>query len=309
MISRAVTISGVLSVIVHVGAIAAMTGGQDIAIAGAVPAPARLGNSFQDIVAGSAVSAPVSTLKGPVPAVEAAVLAPILPSPATRLTRSLITDDVVSDATTLTAVIPLTLSGRTIPATIAPQNPLVPVAPVPTTQTITGVEPVNASAASAETTRPRPRPVPQEGVPAPRPQQQAGESVADRSAHAATAPGAAETERRGVSEGTETGVSDDAGGNTGTAKDAGNADASNYPGQVMRKINRTRKPHVGVQGTAIVGFEIASDGNLVGVHILQSSGESGIDQAALDHLRRAAPFPAPPSGAQRRFQVEYISRG
>jgi protein TonB len=77
----------------------------------------------------------------------------------------------------------------------------------------------------------------------------------------------------------------------------------------MRKISRTRKPKVGARGTAVVGFEIAASGALASVRILRSSGHEALDAAATDHLRRAAPFPAPPAGAQRRFQIVYESRG
>ncbi len=123
---------------------------------------------------------------------------------------------------------------------------------------------------------------------------------------------AAEAERRGVADGEGTGPSNDAGGGDGRASDAGSASAATYPGTVMRKISRTRKPHVGVRGSAVVGFAIAADGSLSGVQILRFSGEDANDRAALDHLRRAAPFPAPPAPparAERRFQVEYVSRG
>ncbi len=305
-------ICAVLSVMAHMGGAIVATDAPDIEMAGAAPAPARLGNSFQDIAAGSAtaVSAPhaeeaLFVVENSVVAANAMVevLPPVTPNWATTPTAK--------DNSSVTPVVP---DARTDPieaTNILPQTPLTAAVPTTPTALLTGEEPVIVGAATADTIRPRPRPRPAEVVPealsTPKPDKETDDT--SRAGPPASSPGAAETERRGVAEGGEAGVSNDAGDATGTATEAGNAAASNYPGAIMRMINRTRKPRVGVQGTAIVGFEIRSDGGLASVTILSSSGEAAIDQAALDHLRRAAPFPAPPSGADRRFQVEYVSRG
>lgn len=119
---------------------------------------------------------------------------------------------------------------------------------------------------------------------------------------------AALPERRGVADGAEVAEATVPTTEAGNSAEAGNAAATNYPGAVMRKISRTRKPRVGMRGTAIVGFEVAGNGGLAGVQVLQSSGAAEIDAAAVEHLRRAAPFPPPPAGAERRFQVAYDSR-
>lgn len=119
---------------------------------------------------------------------------------------------------------------------------------------------------------------------------------------------AALPERRGVADGAEAAKATVPTTEAGNSAEAGNAAATNYPGAVMRKISRTRKPRVGMRGTAIVGFEVAGNGGLAGVQVLQSSGAAEIDAAAVEHLRRAAPFPPPPAGAERRFQVAYDSR-
>ncbi|MEM9240256.1 MAG: energy transducer TonB [Pseudomonadota bacterium] len=97
--------------------------------------------------------------------------------------------------------------------------------------------------------------------------------------------------------------------NTGRSTTAGNAAASNYPGQVMRKLNRVPKPRVGSRGTVVVNFVIAASGGLSGVSVVRSSGSARLDQAALQVVRRAAPFPRPPAGAKRSFQISIKGQG
>lgn len=289
MMSRSAMLCAALSVIVHLGGLAVAMDGQEITVAGGAAGPARLGNSFQDIAAGSAVSAPQPIALQPVPAAAVPVAVPNRAAP--------VADPVDPDPVAFHAT----------PTVVAAVTP---------TQTIAGIAPVNALVASQDTVRPRPRPEPE---PQPQRPTSAADSVAPTVAPRpegaaatpppAASPGPAEAERRGVTEGIAQGASDTGDAGKAASADAGNAAASNYPGAVMRKINRTRKPRVGARGTAIVGFEIAPDGGLVAVQLLRSSGEAAVDAAALDHLRRAAPFPAPPAGATRRFQVEYVSRG
>lgn len=50
-------------------------------------------------------------------------------------------------------------------------------------------------------------------------------------------------------------------------------------------------------GRVVVGFRISRSGELLGASIARSSGNAAIDRAALDCVRRAGPFPAPPRGA------------
>jgi len=84
---------------------------------------------------------------------------------------------------------------------------------------------------------------------------------------------------------------------------AGNAAASNYPGKVYSRIARTRRKNAGGTGTARVSFSISSGGGLAGVRLASSSGNSRVDSAAVAHVKRAAPFPKPPAGAQRSFVI------
>ena len=108
--------------------------------------------------------------------------------------------------------------------------------------------------------------------------------------------------RAGAAEGTAARPAPRATGSAGAAQ-AGNAAASNYPGQVMRKVQRARRPRVVDRGVATVSFRIASNGGLSAVSVARSSGSRDLDNAAMQLIRRAAPFPVPPPGAQRFFSI------
>ena len=88
----------------------------------------------------------------------------------------------------------------------------------------------------------------------------------------------------------------------------GQAAAANYPGAVLRQITRLRPPRAAARGTVMVSFAIDGSGALADVAVAQSSGSGALDQMALDHIRRAAPFPPPPAGAQTRFSFEFVGR-
>ncbi|MET4104380.1 protein TonB [Roseovarius sp. MBR-78] len=88
----------------------------------------------------------------------------------------------------------------------------------------------------------------------------------------------------------------------------GNAAVSNYPGLVMRHLARVPRPRADTRGAALVQFTIAEGGALASVDLTRSSGSDRFDRAALDIVRRAAPFPAPPRAAQRRFSVQIKGR-
>ncbi|WP_335754296.1 cell envelope integrity protein TolA [Sulfitobacter sp.] len=93
-----------------------------------------------------------------------------------------------------------------------------------------------------------------------------------------------------------------------TSAKSGNAAASNYPGQVMRRISRVRKPRVNSRGTVTIAFSISSGGSLSRVSVARSSGSAALDKAALRVVQKAAPFPKPPSGAKRQFSIRIKGR-
>lgn len=140
-------------------------------------------------------------------------------------------------------------------------------------------------------------------APKPPPPQQA-KSSAPQAARTRAARGQSSTNSRaGESTGSKTATAITT-GNGGRSEAAGNAAASNYRGKVMRRLSRVRKPRVGTRGTATVSFTIAANGALAKLGLARSSGSERLDQAALQVIRRAAPFPKPPPGARRSFSIQ-----
>jgi periplasmic protein TonB len=85
---------------------------------------------------------------------------------------------------------------------------------------------------------------------------------------------------------------------------SGNAAVSNYPGQVVSKLRRSlRYPREAqrarMRGEVRVSFTVASNGSVSGIRVVSSSGSPILDQAAIETVQRAAPFPAIPADAGR----------
>ena len=82
----------------------------------------------------------------------------------------------------------------------------------------------------------------------------------------------------------------------------GNAAVSNYPGLVAGKLRRSlRYPSQAkrqrLRGEVHVSFVVSKQGSAGSVRIARSSGNAILDSAALETVRRAAPFPAIPDAA------------
>lgn len=84
--------------------------------------------------------------------------------------------------------------------------------------------------------------------------------------------------------------------------------AAAYPNVVMRRISRVRRQNTRIRGVAVVAFRIGSGGQLTSVSVGRSSGSAELDRIAINHVRRAAPFPPPPSGARTSFSVQIQGR-
>ncbi|HWU65236.1 MAG TPA: TonB family protein [Ensifer sp.] len=84
----------------------------------------------------------------------------------------------------------------------------------------------------------------------------------------------------------------------------GNAAVSNYPGKVAAKLRRALKypksAVAGSRGETQVAFTVQSDGSATGIRVVSSSGSPALDQAAVEAVRRASPFPPIPAEAGRR---------
>lgn len=90
----------------------------------------------------------------------------------------------------------------------------------------------------------------------------------------------------------------------GNQSAAGNAAVTNYPGKVRGKIGRaagriSRSVRASANNDVQVAFTVSANGALGGLRIARSSGSAALDKAALDAVRRAAPFPPIPDGAGR----------
>ena len=58
------------------------------------------------------------------------------------------------------------------------------------------------------------------------------------------------------------------------------------------------------KGIAIIGFALDESGGVASDSLLRSSGEADLDAESVALVRRAAPFPPPPPGAQHSFAIE-----
>jgi len=56
---------------------------------------------------------------------------------------------------------------------------------------------------------------------------------------------------------------------------------------------------LGVEGRVVLAFTLRADGRLAGVRVAESSGSELLDEAALQAVRDAAPFPPFPEGVGR----------
>ncbi|WP_375257031.1 TonB family protein [Citreimonas sp.] len=187
------------------------------------------------------------------------------------------------------------------PVAPEPLDPVAPDAPVETAEappeTVVSADP--DSAAPPRSLRPSPRtaeieerarPEPQ-SRPEPEPERRAARGNAEQNARSGAADG--QREAQASQQGTR----------QGTAQQSGNAAASNYSGEVMARINRAGRPRTNYRGQSHVSFTIADSGGLAGARIVQSSGTSALDRAALQVIQRAAPFPPPPPGVRRTFTI------
>ena len=83
-----------------------------------------------------------------------------------------------------------------------------------------------------------------------------------------------------------------------------------YPAQVLAWIERNKRypPRASdrrLEGEAVVALTLDRRGRLRGVELIQSSGHPLLDEAAIDAVQRADPFPRPETGnwTRRRFEV------
>lgn len=106
--------------------------------------------------------------------------------------------------------------------------------------------------------------------------------------------------KKGSAEGTESAEADRASQSAGNRQGSGSAAVANYPGKVQSRIRRSvRVPSEYRRMTAAmtvrVRLTVDSGGQLSSLSLARSSGISELDNAVLEGVRRAAPFPPLPS--------------
>ncbi|WP_457584127.1 TonB family protein [Ensifer canadensis] len=114
----------------------------------------------------------------------------------------------------------------------------------------------------------------------------------------------AQSQVKGKADGLENAKAATASGQGKVSSAEGNASFDNYKGKVRTKVNRKHRypaqaRRQGITGTATVSFVVSADGGLSGLRLAGSSGSPILDQAALETVRRAAPFPPIPADAGR----------
>ena len=89
-------------------------------------------------------------------------------------------------------------------------------------------------------------------------------------------------------------------GQNGSNGGGGSADTASWERQVSRRLaGALRYPRAanGERGEVVVRFTVAAQGGASGMQVVRSSGHPVLDQAALDTVSRAAPFPPIPANA------------
>lgn len=82
---------------------------------------------------------------------------------------------------------------------------------------------------------------------------------------------------------------------------------SAYFGKLRSHIERHKiNPHSQLTGLVVVRFMIGPDGKVLSRHVVQSSGHTVLDDAAIQSLDRAAPFPPFPEGMPREPRMVSI---
>lgn len=307
--------AGVASMALHAGGFATLSSEPPQSLAGGPPQLAMIGNSFEDAVAGSVTGAtdpvpsmpadsftPVPETATPPSAIPARTVEAIRPTssataPATAPVARIVAPIAASEPAPISAVQP------DVEATA--HRPIAPEAAAPPNVTrVTARDAPVVQTPDTTTVRPVARPQPAQSEPT----SQQRNTQPPRQASQAPQGNAVETTRAGDPAGAAQGnATRSQQGQEGQSASVGRA-AAQYPQLVNRHLSRLRRPNARFDGAAIVSFTIAVTGGLAKASIARSSGNAQFDRLALAHIQRAAPFPRPPAGAQRQFNVTIRSR-
>jgi len=281
---------------------------------GGAPAPAQLGTRFEDMAVGTLDAEPVEEIT-PTPAPEPLETAEaLLPTPTPTATPTPAAEPVQAVTAEPMPVAPPAITATetpVLPALSSVETPPETTSATPTVTAAAPVPPVETLTAEAEEDAPRLSQRPQRRDP-----ERAAEAAKKAKPKPQLKPKPQKTTRgnakrnntKGAQTASRAGNAAKSGTQQRAAAPAGNAAASNYPGQVMSRIARVGKPRVRSRGTAVIAFSVGNGGQLADARVARSSGSAALDQAALGIIRQAAPFPRPPAGAQRNFSIQIKGR-
>ncbi|AGI69852.1 hypothetical protein OAN307_c44940 [Octadecabacter antarcticus 307] len=283
----------------------------DAGLAAASPPPALVssGNSFADMVMGTPATSPPEPVEPreaedmlsgePTPtATQMPAPTQITPTAAgIELKPDDITDGVADvQATILAPTNSVEIQPTAISTTASVQPQTIYFLPDVIVNDVTSdaVRPANRPTNLGQTPQPRRQPAPQRTTAAP----SGGGAQQDimRGSNTQTAPTSQQTTQGQGNQADQAAIA--------AARQA----AANYPNQIVRRINRVRRESTRARGVAVVSFQISGSGQLAAVSIARSSGNVDFDRVALNHIQRASPFPAPPSGARTSFTFEFQGR-
>jgi periplasmic protein TonB len=322
---------------VHAGALVVRSGPGEVQIEGGAPAAeTALGNAFSDMVAGTnrPVKAVVNKAETPPDTTQKPDIAKATPKQQPQQDNNQQTPSETKPArptTSQQATPPPTLSSQTpqvqqnmaaIQLPTAEAEPAEAPSPITqrslsvdqsetaeqkpnttqTTTTLTYNEPVAVPA-----TRPVERPVDKPVKPT-EPITPEAEQPPKPQAKARPQGNSDQNAKRGAATGTQPKAKTKSGTNSARTAKPGNAEKSNYLGLVKRKIERKKKRNVNIKGTVRVSFNISASGTLTRLSVSRSSGSAKFDQSAMQQVRRAAPFPAPPGGAPIGVSLDLRSK-
>ncbi|MEP3347991.1 MAG: TonB family protein [Litoreibacter sp.] len=282
---------------VHIGASGAFAPDVTVEIeASAGAAQAKLGSSFADMSAGTISPTEVEDISEviqpdttPPPPKTQTTLTHTAPAPTQSTTPEI---NPLADPTALAVLTQKVAEALpTKPQTVTPATPV---------EKIISAAPDDPIATSPRPTRRDPKLVPKKS---PKPAKIAEATPAARKAPKAKREKGKVNNTQGSATGSTQTRNKTQGRDSSRKRSNGNAAVSNYPGKIQRRIARVRKPYVKTRGSAVVSFTISSSGGLSKLSILRSSGSSQIDKAALQVVQNARPFPAPPKGAKRSYNV------
>ena len=315
MISHSPTAKGIsfaLAVGIVAGAVTIGLPQDEIAIeGGGSPVEAMMGSSFEDMAVGTLTPEPAEPAETPV--AEAPTAAePLRPTTAEQTPPEQAQPVSPPDVAAVTPAAPAAPAAL-VPAPLAvPPSESAQVAPPP--ETLQAQDPdSDAPVLSRRPMRKNPETAAKiaqaraKQEQAERERRQAEQQAAKKKAtqQAAARGNAQRNATKGSSSGQSASAKSTSTGKRQAAASAqGNAAASNYPGQVMRRISRAGKPRVRTTGTATISFAIASNGGLASVSVARGSGSAALDRAAVSVIRKAAPFPRPPAGARRQYSIK-----